>query len=285
MPDPRWQAYLQRYHAQAPGVTEAAFEHVADPSVGSPYEWLVAALPGRLGDVLDVACGNAALQPRLRGATSYLGVDLSAAELAEARERGRGPVTRGDARTLPVPDASVDTVVSSMGLMLVDPLRAGVGEIARVLRPGGTVGVLLPALGPLRPGDLRPLLALSRHLRGPGSMPHRVGRARLRRVAREAGLAVVHTATRRFAFPLRTADDARLAVRALYTPGRTTGQLAAAEAALARLAGPGRELPVPLLRVVLRKQGTPPAGSSPGRVAAGRVADDEHTTHPRRDTA
>ena len=263
MADPRWRAYLQRYHAQAPGITEAAFEHATDAEVGSPYEWLVAALPRELGDVLDVACGNAALQPRLRGATSYRGVDVSAAELAEGRARGRGPLTAGDARALPVPDASVDTVVSSMGLMLVDPPERAVAEIARVLRPGGVVGLLLPASGPVRPGDLRPLLALARHLRGPGSMPRRVTRRRLRRLARGYGLTVVHTASRRFAFPLRTADDARLAVRALYTPGRTVHQLGTAEAALTRLAAPHRTLPVPVLRVVARKPGPVRTGAAP----------------------
>lgn len=249
-----WARYLASYHAAHPAITEQAFDHATDPSLGSPHDWLVAALPPRPGAVLDIACGSAPLQPRLREATSYLGVDLSAAELAEAGRRARGPVTLGDARELPVPDASVDTVVSAMGLMLVQPVAAAVQEIARVLRPGGTAAFLLPAAGPLRPGDVQPLLSLVRHLGGPGSMPQRVTRRTLAPVLEAAGLTVVRAARHRFSFPLVAREDARLAVRALYTPSRTPAQLAAAEDALARLAGPGRHLPLPLLLVVARKR-------------------------------
>lgn len=253
MTQPSWSRYLEHYHRAHPGVTETAFAHASDDVLGSPYEWLAAALPAHLGDVLDVACGNAAMQPRLTGTTSYLGVDLSEAELAAARAAGRGPVIRGDARALPVPGASVDTVVCAMGLMLVTPAAAAVQEMARVLRHGGTAGLLLPAVLPLHLSDLRPLATLSVHLRGPGSTPQRVSRGRLARMLGTAGLTMTHSARHRFAFPLVTREHAGLAVRSLYTPGRAAGRLAAAEAALADLAGPGRHLPVPLLRVVARK--------------------------------
>jgi ubiquinone/menaquinone biosynthesis C-methylase UbiE len=118
-----WDGYLTDFHRARPGITEAALEHARDLTLGSAYEWLASALPERLGHVLDIACGNAALQPALSGYTSYLGVDLSAAELDSARDLARGPVVRGDARALPAPDQSVDTAVVSMGLMLVRPLR------------------------------------------------------------------------------------------------------------------------------------------------------------------
>jgi len=208
---PDWDAYLATYHAQRPGVTEAAFEHARDPEVGSAYDWLAAALPRRAGRVLDVACGNAAVQPRLGDHDSYLGVDVSEAELHEARRRGRGPVHHGDARALPVLDASVDTVVSSMGLMLVRPFRAGVAEIARVLRAGGTLAALLPAVWPVHLRDLPALLTLTWSLRGPGSMPQQVARRHLGRELGEVGLDVVEFHRHRFAFPLWSADDARLA--------------------------------------------------------------------------
>ncbi|HUX71692.1 MAG TPA: class I SAM-dependent methyltransferase, partial [Cellulomonadaceae bacterium] len=165
----QWEDYLTDFHRERPGITEAAFEHARDATIGSPYEWLADTLPDSLGDVLDIACGNAALQPALSGYTSYLGVDLSTAELAGARGLDRGPVVRGDARALPVRDGSIDTVVASMGLMLVRPLRQAVAEIARVLRPGGTVAVLLPSVRPLQIRDVPALVALSVPLRGPGA--------------------------------------------------------------------------------------------------------------------
>lgn len=46
-------------------------------------------------------------------------------------------VVEAPAEQLPFPDASFDTVVSTMVLCTVDDPRAAVDEIARVLRPGG----------------------------------------------------------------------------------------------------------------------------------------------------
>jgi SAM-dependent methyltransferase len=253
VPRPDWDAYLATYHEQRPGITEAAFEHARDPVVGSAYDWLAAALPRRAGHVLDVACGNAAMQPRLAGHNSYLGVDMSGAELDDARRRSRGPVLRGDARALPVADGSIDTVVSSMGLMLVRPLGAVAAEIARALSPGGTLAILVPAVWPVQVRDLPPLLTLTWSLRGPGSMPQQISRRHLGRELGEVGLQVVEFHRHRFAFPLRSADDARLAVSALYTPGRTARQLEAAQSRLSRLAGSRTTLPVPLTRVVARR--------------------------------
>ncbi len=249
-----WDDYLAAYHKDRPGITETAFVHAADPEVGSAHDWLARALPFGLGAVLDVACGNAALQPRLSGYDRYLGIDRSEPELALARLQGRGPVVAADARALPVPDGRYDTVVSSMGLMLIKPFEDAVAEIARVLRPGGSLGLLLPAVLPLRPSDLRPLFALSLPLHGPGSMPQLLGRRRLSAALDGEGLDVVSLDTRRFGFPLRTGDDARLAVRALYTPGRRPHQLQAAERSLRRRVGPRAELGVPLLRVVARRR-------------------------------
>jgi len=248
-----WDAYLAQFHAHRPGITEQAFHHAVHPELGTPYSWLAASLPDSPGAVLDVACGNAAVLPWLTGHDTYLGVDRSDAEIAHARLQNRGPVTLGDARRLPVPDTSVDTVVSSMGLMLVRPIRAAVAELARVLRPGGTAVLLLPATWPVLPRDLALGAALALPLRGPGSMPTHVSPRRVRRLLTGAGLSVVDIARQRFPFPLATADHAALAVRSLYTPGRTTDQLHRAQATLARLAGPRAELPVPLMRVVARR--------------------------------
>jgi SAM-dependent methyltransferase len=248
-----WASYLAQFHADRPGITEQAFRHAIHPEIGTPYAWLTAALPNPPGAVLDIACGNAAVLPWLTGHDRYLGVDSSPAEIAQARAQQRGPVTLGDASSLPVPDTSVDTVVSSMGLMLVRPIQAAVAELARVLRPGGTVVLLLPAIWPVLPRDLALGAALALPLPGPGSMPTQVGPRRIRRLLGDTGLTVADLSRRRFPFPLATAEHAALAVRSLYTPGRTTDQVRRAEHALARHARPGAELPVPLMRVVARR--------------------------------
>jgi hypothetical protein len=140
-----------------------------------------------------------------------------------------------------------------MGLMLVDPARAAVAEFVRVLRPGGRLGLLLPAVWPVRAGDVPPVAVLAVMLRGPGSMPQRFGPGRIRGLLGGAGLDVESVQRRRFGFPLRDAADARLAVDALYTPGRRQDRLERAADRLGRLAGPDREIGLPLMRVVARR--------------------------------
>lgn len=248
-----WAGYLRQFHAQRPGITEHAFTHAVHARVGSPYQWLAEPLPKEPGAVLDLACGNAAMLPWLSGHASYLGVDLSRGEIEHARSQGRGPVVFGDARRLPLPDSSIDTVVSSMGLMLVRPPEPAVAEIARVLRRGGTLALLVPSTWPIRARDVPLGVALTALLHGPGSMPQLLTTGRLRRLLSAAGLSVIDARRRRFPFAVHTQEHASLAVQSLYTPGRSDRQLARAEALLARRAGTGTELPVPLLRVVARR--------------------------------
>lgn len=246
-----WSQYIAEYHRTHPGITEAALEHARHPVHGTAYQWLAAAVPGPHGDVLDLACGSAPMHDRLEH-RSYLGIDASAAELQAARAAGRGRVTLGDVTRVPVPDTSIDTAVMSMALMLV-PLRATLEQVARVLRPGGTFAAMVPAVGPLVPGDLRPLVALSLPLHGPGRMPALLRAGPLARALLEAGLQPRSKAAVRFPFGVTTADHAELAVRSLYTPGSTAVQRARAARRLVSLRRP-LELPVPILRFTATKQ-------------------------------
>jgi hypothetical protein len=108
--------------------------------------------PGQ--DVLDVASGpgsTAFLLAREYG-VSAVGVDLGEASVdaANARARqsgvqgtgaGRVRFIAGDAERLPLPDASVDVVVSECALCTFPDKTAAAAEMARVLRPGGRVGI------------------------------------------------------------------------------------------------------------------------------------------------
>jgi demethylmenaquinone methyltransferase/2-methoxy-6-polyprenyl-1,4-benzoquinol methylase len=94
--------------------------------------------------VLDVACGTGdlALEARGRGAT-VTGLDFSPAMLERAR--GKAPELdwiQGDALALPFEDASFDAATVGFGVRNFDDLGAGLGELRRVLRPGGRVAVL-----------------------------------------------------------------------------------------------------------------------------------------------
>ena len=92
------------------------------------------------GRLIDIGCGEgqvARLAVRRRGLTA-LGIDGAAAQLAAARERAGGAVyCRGSATSLCVRDASADAAVACLVLEHVADLDAALGEVARVLRPGG----------------------------------------------------------------------------------------------------------------------------------------------------
>jgi SAM-dependent methyltransferase len=87
--------------------------------------------------LLDAGCGGGGLARRFAAAGARVaGLDASAAMLGRARSAA-GAWVRGDARRLPFAAASFDLAACSLVLhYLHDPGRA-LGEIARVLRPGG----------------------------------------------------------------------------------------------------------------------------------------------------
>ncbi|MDQ1598633.1 MAG: hypothetical protein QOD68_107 [Actinomycetota bacterium] len=98
--------------------------------------------------VLDVAAGsgNASIPAAAAGA-SVIASDLT----PELFETGRKAAAKAgvevdwqqaDAEALPYPDASFDTVLSCLGVMFAPHHQAGADELVRVLRPGGTLGLL-----------------------------------------------------------------------------------------------------------------------------------------------
>jgi ubiquinone/menaquinone biosynthesis C-methylase UbiE len=90
--------------------------------------------PGRL---VDVGCGGGAHTAAFaaRG-WSVTGVDVSAAQLELARARGV-EVVEADGAQLPFEQASFDAAVSMFTHTDVGDFAAVLGEVARVLRPGG----------------------------------------------------------------------------------------------------------------------------------------------------
>src|SRR5919198_2386130 len=105
--------------------------------------------------VLDVCCGTGdlAVEAERRGGR-VVGLDFSERMLERARAKsGTIEWVQGDALSLPFADGSFDAATVGFGVRNLDDLERGVGELRRVMRPGGRLGILEITMprGPLRP--------------------------------------------------------------------------------------------------------------------------------------
>ncbi len=213
-----WRRYLAEFHRDRAGVVEA----VLSRSMGgdhSPYRWLARAVSADANLVLDLACGSGPMSRELaQPGRTVIGVDLSAEELALAGQRGPGPWIRADGLSLPFADGSMDAITSSIGLAVVTPLTAVVAECARVLRPGGVLAAIAPALRPLGPRDLRVLTRINARLRTKPQYPGPLELVGFTKIAESHGLRRVEDARERYHFTVSDRADAELMMRALYLP-------------------------------------------------------------------
>jgi demethylmenaquinone methyltransferase/2-methoxy-6-polyprenyl-1,4-benzoquinol methylase len=134
-------------------------------SLGQDPRWRRALIdsvaPASTDRVLDVATGTGLIAARL--VRSYecavVGVDQSVEMLEAARVRlasdarlaARIELIRGDAERLPFADGSFDALTFSYLLRYVDDVGETLRELARVVRPGGRIGMIEFGVPP-RPG-------------------------------------------------------------------------------------------------------------------------------------
>jgi SAM-dependent methyltransferase len=88
---------------------------------------------------VDVGCGEGRLARDLQElGHRVVAIDSSQSLVAAAREFDPPMDVRlGDAAALPLEDSSADLVVAFMSLQDIDEMPAAIGEVARVLEPGG----------------------------------------------------------------------------------------------------------------------------------------------------
>jgi SAM-dependent methyltransferase len=111
------------------------------PALARSLMWAAGVSSGQRA--LDVGCGPGALTRELAdllGADHVCAVDPSAAFVEACRARNPGVrVELAGAESLPFDDDSFDVALAQLVVNFMDDPRAGVGEMRRVTRVGGTV--------------------------------------------------------------------------------------------------------------------------------------------------
>ncbi len=126
--------------ARSFGAAADAYERARPGYPDAAVDWLV---PEGADTVVDLGAGTG----KLTRALAARGLDVIAIEpLPEMRETLAATVPEaralaGTAEDIPLPDDSVDAITVAQAWHWVDPERA-TAEVARVLRPGGTLGLI-----------------------------------------------------------------------------------------------------------------------------------------------
>lgn len=131
-----WRQYAPRYDRQIASCERMLF--------GGGREWVCSRATG---EVLEIAVGTGRNLSCYPAGVRLTGVDLSPEMLEIARQRAgelgmAADLREADATALPFPDASFDTVLSTLALCEIPDERTAIAEMYRVLRPGGALLLL-----------------------------------------------------------------------------------------------------------------------------------------------
>ena len=149
-----WQpAYIDQHSAELTHYLDRVSRSDALQRVADRTLELMAPMAGR--SVLEVGCGNGVLLPRLaEGVGSegrVVGIDHSATLVEQARARVSAAglssvvaVQQADAYALPFDAATFDLAHCERVLMHLDEPTAALGEMRRVVRPGGWIIAVEP---------------------------------------------------------------------------------------------------------------------------------------------
>lgn len=148
------QDILNRAFAHPQGVLGRLGGLIMERATGQRNEWTISLLNLADSDhVIDVGCGPGALVQALttrvpRGFVA--GVDMSPLMVEQASRRnalaihaGQVAIKQSSALELPFKDASFDKALSANSVPFWPDQLAGVKEMQRVLKPGGTIGLVL----------------------------------------------------------------------------------------------------------------------------------------------
>jgi ubiquinone/menaquinone biosynthesis C-methylase UbiE len=153
MPGSEATEHVRRYYEQTANRYDEYVGYFERWFVGDGRAWV-----GRQasGEVLEIAIGTGRNLPFYPADVRVTGLDLTPAMLAQARERAAAlardvALHVGDAEALPFPVGSFDTVVATLALSSIPNVDRGLGEVRRVLRPGGKLILLEHVRSPVLP--------------------------------------------------------------------------------------------------------------------------------------
>lgn len=181
-----------------------------DRQLKAAADWMIEAVARRPGDrVLELAGGPGTLSieaaRRVAPDGTVLHSDFSEAMVGVARERFRAEGIEQiearviDAENIDLPDDSVDVVLCRMGYMLMADPEAALRETARVLAPGGRLGLSVWTDAASNPWVGLPMQAIASELNAPPPPPDAPGMfalgdpGHLERLLDDAGLDEIRT--------------------------------------------------------------------------------------------
>ncbi len=99
------------------------------------------------GNVVELGCGTGLMFPYYSESVKLLAIDLDQEFLARAHERARSAVAsievrQASAEAIPAAEHSQDAVVVSLLLCSVENIEKVLGEVRRVLKPGGKLALI-----------------------------------------------------------------------------------------------------------------------------------------------
>jgi len=126
---------------------QETFTDGADPEYEEQILPLAVAWTAGFDHILEVGTGEGQVARAIAecSGSRVIGIDLSVNQIREARSRGGGVCgfARATALNLPFEASTFDAVLTCLVLEHVDDLDSAIGEVARVLRPGGRFVLLL----------------------------------------------------------------------------------------------------------------------------------------------
>lgn len=146
------------HQSVAGGFTETAsdYEDAVRFNIEGAQRLVLSIPPGRYDDVLDVGCGTGwasqAVIDRFRPAR-ITGVDPAEGMLQQFQAKLGGieeveiTLAQADVESMPVPDESVDLVICSMAYHWFPRKWEAAAAMARALRPGGVIAILMSGRG------------------------------------------------------------------------------------------------------------------------------------------